>query len=83
MIRPRDAHWGSRPPKSVPQTGDVLHKIIKQRVPLHVIHHAAQGTGLVESVPVIVVKKDKSREVFDRNKLFNGLLRACEKRSCR
>ncbi|MBR5620599.1 MAG: transcriptional regulator NrdR [Clostridia bacterium] len=35
---------------------------------------------VIESVPVIVVKKDKSREVFDRNKLFNGLLRACEKR---
>jgi transcriptional regulator NrdR len=25
-------------------------------------------------------KKDKSREVFDRSKLFNGMLRACEKR---
>ena len=35
---------------------------------------------IIESVPVIVVKKDKSREVFDRAKLFNGLLRACEKR---
>ena len=35
---------------------------------------------VIESVPVIVVKKDKSREVFDRSKLFNGLLRACEKR---
>ncbi len=35
---------------------------------------------IIESVPVIVVKKDKSREVFERNKLFNGLLRACEKR---
>ncbi len=35
---------------------------------------------IIESVPVIVVKKDKSREVFDRTKLFNGLLRACEKR---
>lgn len=35
---------------------------------------------IIESVPIIVVKKDKSREVFDRNKLFNGLLRACEKR---
>lgn len=35
---------------------------------------------IVESVPVIVVKKDKSREVFDRSKLFNGMLRACEKR---
>ncbi len=35
---------------------------------------------IIESVPIIVVKKDKSRETFDRNKLFNGLLRACEKR---
>ncbi len=35
---------------------------------------------IIESVPVIVVKKDKSREVFDRTKLFNGMLRACEKR---
>ena len=31
-------------------------------------------------MPVVVVKKDKSREAFDRNKLLNGLLRACEKR---
>ncbi|NLA77837.1 MAG: transcriptional regulator NrdR [Clostridiales bacterium] len=35
---------------------------------------------IIESVPIIVVKKDKSREVFDRDKLFNGMLRACEKR---
>ena len=34
----------------------------------------------VENLPFIVVKKDKSRELFDRNKLFNGMLRACEKR---
>ena len=35
---------------------------------------------VIETVPIIVVKKDKSREAFDRAKLFNGLLRACEKR---
>lgn len=35
---------------------------------------------IVETVPVIVIKRDKSREAFDRNKLTNGLLRACEKR---
>ena len=34
----------------------------------------------IESVPLRVVKKDKSREMFDREKLLNGLLRACEKR---
>ena len=35
---------------------------------------------VIETVPIIVVKRDKSREVFDRNKLTAGLLRACEKR---
>ena len=35
---------------------------------------------VIETVPVVVVKKNKSREAFDRNKLLNGLLRACEKR---
>lgn len=35
---------------------------------------------VIETVPVVVVKKDKSREAFDRNKLLNGLLRACGKR---
>lgn len=35
---------------------------------------------VIETVPIIVVKRDKSREVFDRNKLLSGILRACEKR---
>lgn len=35
---------------------------------------------IIESLPIIVIKKDKSRETFDRNKLMTGLLRACEKR---
>ena len=35
---------------------------------------------IIETVPLIVVKKDGTRESFDRVKLFNGLLRACEKR---
>lgn len=35
----------------------------------------------IEDVPIIVIKKDKSREVFDRNKILKGMLRACEKRS--
>jgi len=34
----------------------------------------------VESLPLMVIKKDKSRQPFDREKLMNGLLRACEKR---
>ncbi|KXA67133.1 putative transcriptional regulator NrdR [Megasphaera sp. MJR8396C] len=35
---------------------------------------------MVEEVPLIVVKKDGRHELFDRNKLINGLLRACNKR---
>ncbi len=35
---------------------------------------------VVETVPLMVVKKDKSREAFNRQKLLNGLMRACEKR---
>ena len=34
----------------------------------------------IEDVPIIVIKKDRSREVFDRNKVLKGMLRACEKR---
>jgi transcriptional repressor NrdR len=35
---------------------------------------------IIESLPIIVIKKDKSRESFNRDKLMTGLLRACEKR---
>lgn len=34
----------------------------------------------VESIPLMVIKKDKSMEAFNREKLINGVLRACEKR---
>jgi len=35
----------------------------------------------IEEMPLIIVKKDGSREVYQRGKLLNGILRACEKRS--
>ena len=34
----------------------------------------------VESLPMVVIKKDASRQTFDKTKLLNGMLRACEKR---
>lgn len=34
----------------------------------------------IEHTPVVVVKKDGRREHFSREKILNGLLRACEKR---
>ena len=36
---------------------------------------------IIETCPLVVIKKDKSRESFDRNKLLTGLLKSCEKRS--
>ena len=35
---------------------------------------------VVETVPLVVIKKDNSREPFDRQKLLNAMLRACAKR---
>lgn len=35
---------------------------------------------VIETTPLMVIKKDNSREPFNRNKLLSGMLRACEKR---
>ena len=35
----------------------------------------------IESIPLVVIKRDKSREVFERDKLFKGILRSCNKRN--
>ncbi len=34
----------------------------------------------VETIPLIVIKKDKSREAYNREKIEKGVLRACHKR---
>jgi len=35
---------------------------------------------IMERMPLVVVKKDGSRQTFDKMKIINGLIRACEKR---
>ncbi len=35
---------------------------------------------VVEEIPLMVIKKDGRREMFDRSKLLGGIIRACEKR---
>lgn len=35
---------------------------------------------IIETLPIIIIKKDGSRQSFNRDKLLRGLLRACEKR---
>ncbi|WP_125154638.1 transcriptional regulator NrdR [Clostridium rectalis] len=34
----------------------------------------------IENVPILVIKKNMSREYFDRSKIINGLIKACQKR---
>ena len=34
----------------------------------------------VETIPLIVIKKDKNRETYDRSKIESGLVRSCHKR---
>ena len=36
---------------------------------------------IIDAIPMTVVKKDGSKELFDRNKIFVGLMKACDKRS--
>lgn len=35
---------------------------------------------IMERLPLVVIKKDGSRQIFDRVKLLNGMIRACDKR---
>ena len=35
---------------------------------------------IMERLPLVVIKKDGSRQTFDKIKMLNGMLRACEKR---
>ena len=34
----------------------------------------------IESLPLVVIKRDGSRQTFDKSKLINGMVRACDKR---
>jgi len=36
---------------------------------------------VVETIPIVVIKKDQRRESFDRSKILRGIIKACEKRS--
>jgi len=36
---------------------------------------------IMERLPLVVVKRDGSRQTFDKNKLIRSMLKACEKRS--
>lgn len=35
----------------------------------------------VETIPIMVIKRDGTRELFDRNKILNGIVKSCNKRN--
>ncbi len=53
---------------------------IKRRRECESCNHRFTTFEMVEEDPLYVIKKDGSRELFSREKLLHGLLRACEKR---
>ena len=53
---------------------------IRRRRECLVCHKRFTTYETMESLPLVVIKKDGSRQTFDKSKLLNGMLRACEKR---
>ncbi|WP_019415938.1 transcriptional regulator NrdR [Paenisporosarcina sp. TG20] len=56
------------------------HKSIRRRRECEECGNRFTTFEKVEEMPLIVVKKDGSREEFSHEKILRGLLRACEKR---
>lgn len=54
--------------------------VIRRRRECFACHKRFTTYEKVEDIPLMVIKKEGHREPFDRNKIMNGILRACEKR---
>lgn len=55
-------------------------KSIRRRRECETCSHRFTTFEIVEEIPLIVVKKEGTREEFSREKILRGLIRACEKR---
>lgn len=55
-------------------------KSIKRRRECTACQRRFNTYEVVENIPLMVIKKNDSREPFDRNKVMNGIIRACQKR---
>lgn len=70
-------HYGTRVLDSRPAHEG---KSTRRRRECEACHQRFTTFEMVEEKPLIVIKKDGSREEFSRDKLLRGLMRACEKR---
>ena len=53
---------------------------IRRRRECLVCHRRFTTYETMESLPLVVIKRDGSRQTFDKSKVLSGMLRACEKR---
>jgi transcriptional repressor NrdR len=77
MRCPYCAHLGTRVLDSRPSNE---HRSIRRRRECESCHRRFTTFETVEEAPVMVIKKDGTREEFSREKVLRGLIRACEKR---
>lgn len=54
---------------------------IRRRRECLVCHKRFTTYETMESLPLVVIKKDGSRQTFDRSKILGSMLKACEKRT--
>jgi transcriptional repressor NrdR len=54
--------------------------VIRRRRECEKCHRRFTTFEKIEEIPLLIVKKDKRREPYDRNKVLGGILKACEKR---
>ena len=55
-------------------------KAIRRRRECLKCQHRFTTYEKIEETPIVVVKKNATRQAFNRDKIINGLVRACEKR---
>ena len=53
---------------------------IRRRAAVRCLREALTTYEKVETIPLVVIKKDRTREEYDRNKIQAGVMRACYKR---
>ena len=74
-----------------PYCGNVKDKVVNSRLCQNgesvrrrreclTCHRRFTTFEVIEKIPLMVIKRDGKREAFDRQKILNGILKACEKR---
>ncbi|EGL82131.1 Transcriptional repressor nrdR [Caldalkalibacillus thermarum TA2.A1] len=77
MRCPYCSHLGTRVLDSRPSNE---HRSIRRRRECEKCQRRFTTFEIVEERPIMVIKKDGTREEFSREKVLRGLIRACEKR---